>query len=55
VQSPAGRPRAVAIAASTGGPAALQALLAELPGDFALPILVVQHISLGFTGVWRRG
>ncbi len=39
----------VAIATSTGGPPALQRLLSELPRDFRLPILVVQHISLGFT------
>jgi two-component system chemotaxis response regulator CheB len=38
----------VAIAASTGGPAALQALLSGLPAEFALPILVVQHITPGF-------
>jgi two-component system chemotaxis response regulator CheB len=43
------RARVVAIASSTGGPAALQTLLAELPGDFPVPILVVQHIALGFT------
>ena len=41
--------RAVAIATSTGGPAALQDLLAALPGDFSAPILVVQHITRGFT------
>jgi two-component system chemotaxis response regulator CheB len=40
---------AVAIAASTGGPQALQRLLAALPRDFPAPILVVQHISGGFT------
>ena len=39
----------VAIAASTGGPAALHFLLANLPGDFAPPILVVQHITEGFS------
>lgn len=38
----------VAIAASTGGPPALHRILTELPGDFALPILVVQHIAAGF-------
>lgn len=38
----------VAIAASTGGPAALKDLLGMLPGDFAAPILVVQHIAKGF-------
>lgn len=42
------RVRAVAIAASTGGPAALQILLGALPGNFRAPILVVQHISHGF-------
>ncbi|MFE8603121.1 chemotaxis-specific protein-glutamate methyltransferase CheB [Archangium violaceum] len=36
------------IAASTGGPAALHRILSELPADFPLPILVVQHIALGF-------
>ncbi|MGK2961972.1 MAG: chemotaxis-specific protein-glutamate methyltransferase CheB [Gemmatimonadaceae bacterium] len=38
----------VAIAASTGGPAALRDLLAVLPANFAAPILIVQHISKGF-------
>jgi len=42
------QPRIVAIAASTGGPAALQAVLSELPPAFPAPILVVQHISGGF-------
>ncbi len=43
------RARIVAIATSTGGPAALQSVLSELPTDFSVPILVVQHISHGFT------
>jgi len=38
----------VAIGASTGGPPAIQAVLAGLPKDFALPVLVVQHIAEGF-------
>ena len=38
----------VAIAASTGGPLALQALLRDLPADFRVPVLVVQHIADGF-------
>lgn len=42
------RPRVVAIASSTGGPAALHRILSELPANFPLPILVVQHIALGF-------
>lgn len=43
-------PEVVAIATSTGGPAALRTILAELPAGFPLPILVVQHIARGFTG-----
>lgn len=42
-------PHVVAMAASTGGPAALQRVLGELPGDFAVPVLLVQHIAQGFT------
>ncbi len=38
----------VAVGASTGGPAALQKILAGLPKEFPLPILIVQHISAGF-------
>ena len=41
--------RLVAIAASTGGPAALLTILSALPKQFPVPILVVQHISRGFT------
>jgi two-component system chemotaxis response regulator CheB len=49
--SMAGTPvRLVAVAASTGGPAALQRLFAALPGDFPVPIVVVQHIASGFVG-----
>jgi two-component system chemotaxis response regulator CheB len=44
----AARARLIAIATSTGGPAALHTLLSGLPDDFATPILVVQHISHGF-------
>jgi two-component system chemotaxis response regulator CheB len=37
------------IGASTGGPAALQRLLEPLPSAFPLPIVVVQHMPVGFT------
>ena len=40
---------AIGICSSTGGPRALQTILAGLPADFAVPILVVQHMSTGFT------
>ena len=39
----------VAVGASLGGPRALATLLRRLPGDFAAPIAVVQHIADGFT------
>lgn len=45
---PAQRGSILAIATSTGGPAALQTVLAELPGDLGVPVLVVQHIANGF-------
>lgn len=38
----------VAIGASTGGPAALHRILMDLPRDFPVPILVVQHIARNF-------
>jgi two-component system, chemotaxis family, protein-glutamate methylesterase/glutaminase len=38
----------VAVAASTGGPAALYRLLSSVPVDFDAPILVVQHMAPGF-------
>jgi two-component system chemotaxis response regulator CheB len=44
----------VAIGISTGGPNALQYLLAKLPGDFAGTIVVVQHMPQGFTGMFAN-
>ncbi len=40
--------RIVTIAASTGGPKLLRALLGSLPPDFSLEIAIVQHITRGF-------
>ncbi len=39
---------AVGLVASTGGPAALSAILRRLPADFPAPILMVQHLPIGF-------
>jgi two-component system chemotaxis response regulator CheB len=39
----------VAVSLSTGGPAALAAILAKLPFDFRAPILVVPHMPQMFT------
>ncbi len=44
-----GRVRVIAVATSTGGPTALQRIFLGLPAGFPLPILVVQHITPGFT------
>jgi len=43
------RAAVVGICASTGGPTILSALLAALPADYPVPILIVQHIARGFT------
>ena len=40
--------RAVVIASSTGGPKALSTFFSLLPGDFSVPIVIVQHNSSGF-------
>jgi two-component system, chemotaxis family, protein-glutamate methylesterase/glutaminase len=39
----------VCIGTSTGGPRALQKVLAHIPSDFNAPILIVQHMPPGFT------
>jgi two-component system, chemotaxis family, protein-glutamate methylesterase/glutaminase len=41
-------PQLLAIAASTGGPMAIQTILLGLGRDFRLPTLVAQHIARGF-------
>jgi two-component system chemotaxis response regulator CheB len=38
----------VVIGASTGGPQALYDVLGQMPADFPVPILCVQHICIGF-------
>jgi len=42
-------PEVLAIGVSTGGPNALTAILPQLPPDFPLPILIVQHMPPVFT------
>jgi two-component system chemotaxis response regulator CheB len=41
-------PRIVGIGASTGGPQALERVLGQLPSDYPLPLVCVQHIAEGF-------
>lgn len=44
-----GRCELCVIGASTGGPAAVQRILQSLPATFPLPLVVVQHMPVGFT------
>jgi two-component system, chemotaxis family, protein-glutamate methylesterase/glutaminase len=43
------RATVIGICASTGGPQALAAVLSRIPAEFAIPVLVVQHMLSGFT------
>ena len=44
----------VIIGASTGGPAALQEILTQLPANYPYPILLVQHMPITFTTVFAE-
>jgi two-component system chemotaxis response regulator CheB len=46
--------KTVAIGISTGGPQALEYLLAQMPPDFPGTILVVQHMPSGFTEMFAK-
>ena len=45
-------PGLVLIGTSTGGPAALDTVLPQLPPDFPWPVLVAQHLPASFTGAF---
>jgi two-component system chemotaxis response regulator CheB len=47
-------PAVVAIGISTGGPKALEQILPSFPADFPIPMLIVQHMPLGFTAPFAR-
>jgi two-component system, chemotaxis family, protein-glutamate methylesterase/glutaminase len=44
----------VLIGTSTGGPAALDIVLPQLPPDFPWPVLVAQHLPASFTGAFAK-
>ncbi len=48
IPPPAAEIKVVAIGASTGGPPVIQKILSELPKDFPVPVLIVQHMADGF-------
>ncbi len=52
--SKASRIKLVAIGTSTGGPVALQSILTELPADFPVPILLIQHMPGSFTPAFAK-
>ncbi len=49
-----GKYKLLAIGASTGGPVALQEVLTKLPGNFPLPIILVQHMPASFTEAFAK-
>ena len=46
-----GAPRAIGVGSSTGGPQALATLVRNLPHLLAVPLVVVQHMPVGFTAM----
>lgn len=54
LQPMSSNPLVVVIGVSTGGPAALDVLLPALPGNFPLPVLIVQHMPELFTHMFAE-
>ena len=46
-------PEVIAIGASTGGPGILHQILRGMPGDFSIPIVIVQHPQYGRVNLTR--
>jgi two-component system chemotaxis response regulator CheB len=49
-QIPISKISIVVIGASTGGPEALRTIFSQMPRDFPLPVVCIQHIAEGFSG-----
>jgi two-component system chemotaxis response regulator CheB len=47
-------PGLVLVGTSTGGPAALDIMLPQLPSGFAWPVMIAQHMPASFTGPFAR-
>jgi len=52
--APTGPFSAVLIGSSTGGPTALETVVAGLPAGLGCPVMLVQHIPAGYTGSLAR-
>ncbi len=52
--SKSGTLKLLAIGTSTGGPVALQQVLTNLPANFPLPVVLVQHMPATFTPAFAR-
>jgi two-component system, chemotaxis family, protein-glutamate methylesterase/glutaminase len=55
---PTGTPEIVAIGASTGGPQTVREIIEQLPADFPIPMLLVQHTTAGTSNTlvdWLAG
>jgi two-component system chemotaxis response regulator CheB len=48
------KPDLLLIAASTGGPVAIQQVLTKIPSGCQVPILILQHMPVGFTESFAR-
>jgi len=48
------RARLIGLAASTGGPAAVARIVADLPADLPVPLLLAQHMTPGFVASMIR-
>lgn len=48
------RARVIAIAASTGGPTAIQRMVSQFSPDLTVPIIVAQHMPPGFTRLFAE-
>jgi two-component system chemotaxis response regulator CheB len=49
IEGPRTSKKVVVVGASSGGPPAVESILAQFPGDFPAPLLVVQHMPPYFT------
>jgi two-component system chemotaxis response regulator CheB len=49
-----GRYACLALGTSTGGPVALQKVLTDLPSDFPIPVVMVQHMPGSFTQAFAK-